>query len=59
MAAELVERRVSVLVTTGGIVAAVAGKKATSTIPQVFLMGGDPVRAGSASKAAFNLNSSE
>jgi putative ABC transport system substrate-binding protein len=46
MAAELVERRVSVLVTTGGDVAALAGKKATSTIPQVFLLGGDPVRLG-------------
>ena len=46
MAAELVERRVSVLVTTGGDVAALAGKNATSTIPQVFLLGGDPVRLG-------------
>jgi putative ABC transport system substrate-binding protein len=52
MAVELVERRVSVLVTTGGEVAAVAGKKATSTIPHVFLMGGDPVRLGLV--AAYN-----
>src|SRR5262245_55568200 len=35
LAAELVERRVSVLVTTGGDAAAAAGKMATSTIPQV------------------------
>ena len=46
MATELVERRVSVLVTTGGEEAAVAGKSATSSIPLVFLIGGDPVRVG-------------
>ena len=52
LATELVERRVSVLVTTGGDTAALAGKQATSTIPQVFLMGSDPVRLGVV--AAFN-----
>jgi putative ABC transport system substrate-binding protein len=52
MAAELVERRVAVLVTTGGERAAFAGKAATSSIPQVFLIGGDPVRQGLV--AAYN-----
>jgi putative ABC transport system substrate-binding protein len=46
LATELVERRVSVLVTTGGDVAALAGKNATSTIPHVSLFGGDPVQLG-------------
>jgi putative ABC transport system substrate-binding protein len=46
MATELVQRRVSVLVTTGGEPAAFAGKAATSTIPQIFLIGSDPVRQG-------------
>ena len=43
MAAELVGRRVDVLVTAGGNVAAHAGKAATGTVPIVFLGGGDPV----------------
>jgi putative ABC transport system substrate-binding protein len=46
MAAELVRRPVSVLVTTGGEPAALAAKAATSTIPIVFAIGGDPVRQG-------------
>src|SRR5215467_14325373 len=37
-AAELVERRVSVLIATGGKPAALAAKSATSTIPIVFAM---------------------
>jgi putative ABC transport system substrate-binding protein len=44
-AAEFVQRRVNVLVATGGEPSAVAAKKATSTIPIVFVMG-DPVKAG-------------
>jgi putative ABC transport system substrate-binding protein len=44
-AAELVERRVSVLVATGGEPAALAAKSATSTIPIVFAIGGDPISA--------------
>ena len=46
LAADLVSRRVSVLTTAGGEPAAVAAKRATSTIPIVFGSGSDPVRAG-------------
>jgi putative ABC transport system substrate-binding protein len=46
LAAELVGRQVSVLVGLGGDNSALAAKQATSTIPIVFGMGGDPVKAG-------------
>jgi len=42
MAAELVERRVSVLVAPGGGNAPLAAKRATATIPIVFETGVDP-----------------
>ena len=45
LAAEFVQRRVNVLVATGGVTSAAAAKHATSTIPIVFVMG-DPVKAG-------------
>jgi putative ABC transport system substrate-binding protein len=51
-AAELVERRVSVLVATGGEPAALAAKSVTSTIPIVFAIGGDPIKLGLA--ASYN-----
>src|SRR5262249_38044268 len=46
MAAELVSRRVAVLTTAGGEPSPLAAKRATSTIPIVFAIGGDPVALG-------------
>jgi putative ABC transport system substrate-binding protein len=52
MAAEFVRRPVTVLTTTGGEPSALAAKAATSTIPIVFAIGGDPVKRGLA--ASYN-----
>ena len=46
LAAELVRRPVDVLVVPGSVAAVVAAKKATSTIPIVFLVNVDPVANG-------------
>jgi putative ABC transport system substrate-binding protein len=46
MAAELVDRRVALIIAAGGTDPARAAKAATSTIPIVFVSAADPVRAG-------------
>jgi len=46
LTADLVERRVDVIVTSGGDLATLAAKNATSSIPIVFIGGGDPVEGG-------------
>jgi putative ABC transport system substrate-binding protein len=46
LAADLVQRRVDIIVATGGSEPARAAKAATTTIPIVFSVGGDPVRDG-------------
>jgi ABC-type uncharacterized transport system substrate-binding protein len=52
LASDLLNRRVLLLMAVGGDPSALAAKKATSTIPIVFGIGGDPVDAGLV--ASFN-----
>ena len=46
LAADLVGRRVDVILASGGDASAFVAKGATSTIPIVFAVGGDPVERG-------------
>lgn len=46
LAADVVQRKVALIISTGGIVAAHAVKAATTEIPVVFASGDDPVRFG-------------
>jgi putative tryptophan/tyrosine transport system substrate-binding protein len=58
LAAELVQRRVSVVAVLGGMALAAAARSATSTIPIVFMIGSDPVELGlvkSFSRPGVNL----
>jgi len=46
LAAELVERKVSLIAAPGGMAVAAAARDATSTVPIVFMIGSDPVELG-------------
>jgi putative ABC transport system substrate-binding protein len=46
LVSDLISRGVTVIVTPGGVTAALAAKAATPSIPIVFVIGADPVQAG-------------
>src|SRR5215203_6596626 len=46
MATDLVNRQPALIATDGGTVTAQAAKRATSSIPVIFTVGGDPVKSG-------------
>src|SRR5262245_7229852 len=46
LAADLVRRKVDVIIAAAGIPSALAAKEATSTTPIVFVVGSDPIKSG-------------
>jgi putative ABC transport system substrate-binding protein len=46
LVSELVQHRVAVIVTTGGSRSTIAARAITTTVPIVFVMGGDPIKLG-------------
>jgi putative ABC transport system substrate-binding protein len=56
LAAELVQHRVTLIVTGGGLVAAKAAKEATTTIPILFVSGLDPVGGPEEDGLVVSLN---
>ena len=51
LASDLVRKRVSVIVATGGTVPAIAAKAATATIPIIFAGEEDPIKLGLSNKS--------